>query len=676
MKSLIAKLFILFAISFTFNACVFEDFDEPPVGNLPSLTGNITIEQIKAQHTLGSDAAPIQAIGDESPVLAATVVGDDAFGNIFKQLYLEDETGGIIIRLDEIGLNGLYPVGTPVVIDLSNLYIGDFAGNYQLGIAGGDRVPASLVRSTVYANGNPLTLTPTVLNITDLSNDETFARYQSTLVQFDAVQFSGLDANASYADAANQQSLNRTLTDCEENTIIVRSSGFADFASELTPAGNGTIVAILTAFNDTRQLVVRSPQDLNMTAERCGVIAGGDIITIEELRAQYTGSETTISDETSIRGVVISDRLAGNQQSRNLVLQDGGSGIVIRFTTDHNFALGTDLEIAVSGQELSEFRGLLQVNNLNIDNATAQGIIPLPTPREATVGELLANGETWESTLVKIDPATVSGGPTYGDGLNVTDDSGANIEIFSLFSVFADNTAETGEGSVTAILSQYEENYQLQINSPNDVDVDGGMTGEEMEITAGELRSLFAGGGAAVPANRYIEGVVVSDVFAGNFNNQNAIVQTGETGIVIRFSDPHAFPLGQTIKVSIGGQELGEFNSLLQINGVPLTNASDEGPGSVEPRETTIAEILTNGEEWESTVVTVEDLSFDGVTNFPDANMSIFLTDGTNSIPAFIRTDATFGGQAVPTGPFTATFVVTQFGDDFQATIRNLDDFE
>lgn len=681
MKKLIANFLFLLPILFVASSCVFEDFDEPPVGDLPDLMGNITIAELKALHTLGSDPSLIP--GDQ-PVLEGVVVGNDETGSIFKELYVQDGTGGIVIRLDEVGLNGLYPIGAPVVVDLSGLYIGDFNNKYQITIEGGDRIPAVLVRETVFVNGPTSEVAATTLTLDDLQNPETFDRYLSTLVAFDNLQFTNADAGATFADVAASQDLNRTFVDCDGNTIVTRTSSFADFAGENTPTGNGRVVGLLDVFGTTQQLKLRRLSDLTMTGDRCGSTGGGGtLISIAELRQQYPGTETTVSNNTRIRGVVISDRNTGNIVGPNLFLQDGNAGIVVRFTDNHNFEEGTDLEISVGGLELSEFSGILQVNNVPLSNANSQGTLALPTPRDITVGEFLANVEEYEATLVRIDPATISGGPTFGDGLTVNDGSGS-INIFTRFSAnFSDDTAPTGEGSVVAIASVFGDNAQLILNGPDDIEADGSTggggdcppdIGSGPDISAGDLRALYACGATSVPAGREIEGVVVSDVSSGNFNNRNIVLQTGETGIVIRFTDPHSFAQNETVRVTIGGEELSEFSNLLQVNEVPLGNATSTGSGEVTPRETTLAEILANGEAWESTVVQVEDLSFDAST-FPDGG-PINLTDGSTSISAFIRGDASFGGQSTPNGPFTATFVVTQFSNDYQALIRNLGDFE
>ncbi|MEL7375980.1 MAG: DUF5689 domain-containing protein, partial [Bacteroidota bacterium] len=275
------KLFLLlgfFALFFG-SACVFEDFDEPPIRVLPGLEGNITIQELKDLHVLGTGGDAIPA----GSILVANVIANDEGGNIFKELFVEDETGGILLRLDLDGLSALYPVGTPVAIRLDELFVTDFAGKYQLAAnADGERVPEGSVERTVLANAEPVELVPTVLTIEQLADEATFQRYISTLVQFDDIQFINSDAGVTYADVVNNESINRTLRDCFGNELVSRMSSFADFAGERTPEGNGSLVGVLSVFVDTRQITLRTPADFNFNNERCGISVGGDLISIRE----------------------------------------------------------------------------------------------------------------------------------------------------------------------------------------------------------------------------------------------------------------------------------------------------------------------------------------------------------------------------------------------------------
>jgi hypothetical protein len=59
------------------------------------------------------------------------------------------------------------------------------------------------------------------------------------------------------------------VADCFGNSVIVRNSGFSDFASELLPTGNGSIVGVYSPFGNTPQLLIGGPANVDMTAVRC-----------------------------------------------------------------------------------------------------------------------------------------------------------------------------------------------------------------------------------------------------------------------------------------------------------------------------------------------------------------------------------------------------------------------
>ncbi|NJO86557.1 MAG: hypothetical protein HC821_00220 [Lewinella sp.] len=298
-STLVASLLLLLLTALS--SCVFEDFDEPPVRGLTTLRGNISIAELKALHTLGSDATAIP----DGRLLEAVVGGNDISGNIFKELYVQDSTGGLVLRIDVAGLNGLFPVGTPVVIRLDGLFIGDFNNKYQLTVRAGDRIPEALLPSTIFVNGDVLPVTPTLVTLAELNDPTTFNRLLSTLIAIDNVQFIDSDSGAPFADVPAQRDLNRSLRDCFGNEIVTRTSVFSDFAGDRTPTGNGRIVALLDVFGTTQQLKFRELADFMLTGERCGISVGGELISIAELRSRFTGAATNIAGERQKFGGIV-----------------------------------------------------------------------------------------------------------------------------------------------------------------------------------------------------------------------------------------------------------------------------------------------------------------------------------------------------------------------------------
>lgn len=651
-------------------ACVDQDFDEPPVGDLTRLEANATIEELKALHTLGSDATLVT----EPLLIEGVVVADDESGNLFRQIAIQDASGGIILRLNATGLFADYPVGTRLIIDAQGLYIGDFNNLYQINGSPEGAIEANLIGEHVFIAERGLTVEPTDVRIDALEDPAVFDDLLATLIRLEGVQFIDANTQVPYADAVNRRSVNLTLVDCQGNEIIVRTSGFADFANQLTPTGNGSVTALLTVFGDTKQLILRDETDVQLTGDRCGSgSTGGERIAISELRSLFNGGATVGPDDSKIQGVVISDKDSDNWSGRNLVLQDGDSGIVVRFTDNHNFALGEEIEVNVAGQELSEFRGLLQVNEVPLGNAASLGTADQPEPRETTVDEILVNTEAWESTLIRLNGVVLGGAATYEGGVTVTDETG-EITLFTRSAAnFAGNPLPSGPVDLIAVVSDFD-GPQLVIRNLQDVIGGNSGGGNPIFTTALELRQLFADGVRVVPAGVHLGGVVISDRTHENITGRNLVFQTGAGGIVIRFSDEHSFDLGEELDIIIGGQELSEFNGLLQVNGVPNNLVTSAGMTEVPaPREATIAEVLDNmagDQSWESTLVKITDVTFPEGGTFSGTQT---VQDATASIAAFTRSQASFAGTSVPDGVVTVIAIVSEFNEP-QLSFRSLND--
>lgn len=656
--------FLLLVTLMVFSACK-KEFDEPPIATLPNLEANATIADIVAMAAV----SPV-ALGNQ--VLEATVIADDRSGNFYKQIVIQDSTGGIRIDVDAFSLYNEYPIGRKVWIKCEGLYVwkdGDVPALIGSDNTDNSRIPQSTYRQFIIGGEYNQPVTPTVKTLLTLTPADFY-----TLVQLDNVEFENCYAGSNYAFASTQQSKNVDLHDCASSlNIIVRNSGFADFANELMPTGNGSIVAVYNSFSNTKQLLIRDPQDVSsMTGTRCNPIAAITNISIAALRAQYTGSPVTASGK--IKGVVISDNASGQWQSRNMVIQEpNGEGITVRFDDDHNFATGDYVEIKASGGTLEEFNGLLQLNNVAASCATALPAAGAPTitPRLVTVADILANGNAWESTLIKVQGASLNGGLTYGDFGVLLNDNTGSVTLFSAFSNFASVALPTGTGEVTGVIGDYN-GLQVYIRNLTDVNITGSGTGggtnlNQMSIQ--DVRNLFMGAPVNAPATTKIVGIVISDRNGGNWQDQNMVIQEPNgAGITIRFAGSHTFDVGEEVEVNISGQTIEEFNGLLQINGVPNNNATSLSTGnSITPRVATVQDITTNADAWESTLVNVQTASITS-PNGTYGDFNTTLDDATGSISMF-SAFSNFSGSAVPTGTGDVTGVVGDF-NGVQINIR------
>ncbi len=240
-RSLLALMVVFVA------ACQKDDVDHPPYNELDS-TKIITIQQLRAMHS----GQPVRF--DENYSVFGIITTDERTGNFYRSHYIQDETGAINIRLDS-GVN--LAVGDSVRLSLRGTILSAYNNMLQ--------VDSVLYGKNLITQERGITVKPEVVTIGQI----TAGGMQGQLVMLENVQFVQGQLHLSYANAMDQISDNRDLEDCDGNRIIVRTSGFASFAGTQVEQGNGSLVAIVSVFGSTWQLLIRDLEELDMTGERC-----------------------------------------------------------------------------------------------------------------------------------------------------------------------------------------------------------------------------------------------------------------------------------------------------------------------------------------------------------------------------------------------------------------------
>ena len=260
-------LFILTGVIY-FNSCVKEKFDAPantaPTANL---TANMTIAQFN-QFFIDTFASTFGKINQDI-ILKGVVAGNDQSGNIYKNLYIEDTTGGLDIAINGSCLYTTFRVGQVVYVKCKDLYIGNYSGTPELGYVSGGAIyfmPLALVNEHLFLDGFPgNSPAPKIMTISDCSADCVAnplpTNVFSTLIRLDSVYFSTNDVGHIFA-VSNVTATNHILFDKNGNQITVRTSDYANFAGKLVPKGTGSVNAIFSNFNGTPQLTLRDSTDL------------------------------------------------------------------------------------------------------------------------------------------------------------------------------------------------------------------------------------------------------------------------------------------------------------------------------------------------------------------------------------------------------------------------------
>ncbi len=263
-----ALLFLLVFLALAASSCVDLQFDQPPAADVCTLDATNTIAELKAMHTLGQT----ELITDDI-VIHGVVVADDRSGNWYRSIEIQDETAGIQLRFGITDLYNNFPIGREIWVRCKNLELSDYNGLIQLGTIEGPVLDDFICRGD---GGKDIQ--PTVVNMADLSMDMV-----STLLQLNEVQFDLADAGQPFADPVNLQAVNRVLEDCNsQHTVLVRTSGYSDFAGQKTPEGSGTFIGVLSVYGDEFQFLVRDPQELSMDGDRCGPGSGPGLSSLQE----------------------------------------------------------------------------------------------------------------------------------------------------------------------------------------------------------------------------------------------------------------------------------------------------------------------------------------------------------------------------------------------------------
>lgn len=259
MKNILNKVLgisLALALLVGVNSCVKDDFDVPPTQNPP-------IGEVKTIGDLTAMAGTnVFKFIEDASVYGVITMGEKN-GNIYKEAYMQDVTGGI--KLSLLSSTSLAE-GDSVRIYLKGARL--YNDNDQVLLDSLD-ITNNVIRIAAGKNRNAKEVT-----ITDLKTNS----YIGQLIKLNSVEFAASELGKTWAGAQTLTTENRTLSDCDGNTLIIRSSGYANFAGDLLPEGNGSLVAIASSYRGTTQLYIRNMAEVQLTAERCTGGGGGGIV--------------------------------------------------------------------------------------------------------------------------------------------------------------------------------------------------------------------------------------------------------------------------------------------------------------------------------------------------------------------------------------------------------------
>jgi hypothetical protein len=355
----ITRYLLGFALAMAVLLSCERDFQAPPLTE-PIYIGdeaNITIAKLKTLYANITDPVLI----DVDYIIRATVIANDISGNIYKQIYIQDETGGINMGVDQNSIFTEFRVGQEIYVHLKGLYMVMYGEQLQIGYGqtNANRIPWEIFNFYVHKNKWPKAenAVPKTIKLSQL--DQSMV---NTLVKLENVYFvDGGKLPFSEPDATT----NRILKDGDGNSIIVRNSNYADFAADILPEGGGTVIAVLSKYRADWQLFLRSIEDCQNFGQP---IPGGSGSTPTDPDVTTYYSETFGTADVSARPFIADYRGFDNQ---NVTYSDASGAVSVRTTSTFNtphlwFPANKDGYLTIEGIDTSAGAGKILVLNYEL----------------------------------------------------------------------------------------------------------------------------------------------------------------------------------------------------------------------------------------------------------------------------------------------------------------------
>lgn len=506
--------------------CVHDDtYNEPVLGSYNCVSDfktTVTLKQLKEKYTLNNpthtpfvfplDATPND--GSDDLYTEGYVTSTDESGNIYKTIYIQDAlenpTHGFTISVDAVSTYTQFPQGSKIYIKLNGLAVGAYGGVVQLGEKTGTESSATSVSRIKEKNiSNHLfrscttkgNIVPKIMTAAQMvsANDQ----YIGCLIQINNAEFDRKVLCTQFAPSGT--SVDKQIRDASTTTArVVRNSGYAAFAKEKLPSGNGKFVGIYSKYNSTYQMFINKLTDLEMikfprldglTSDPCK-FSNVDLTqkTIAEVKQLTTGTLVPITGDFYIKGKVTANDKSGNFY-KYLYVEDASGGIRINIDkldlyNDARFVVGKDIYIKLKNLYVGSISGEVQLGmpfNGEVGRIPevdiyqyffdANTLISSPIPTKKTIKQLgmadvgkfvkIKDLQFINSDLEKVYSASNVSNRTLEDCVGNT----LTLRTSS-FADFASTTIETGKGDIYGILTLYNGNYQIWIRDLLGADLD------------------------------------------------------------------------------------------------------------------------------------------------------------------------------------------------------------
>lgn len=295
MKRVIKNSFLLLALlGVMFTSCQ-KNYPEPPIQVLP--VGTVyTIEDIL-------NLEPGTVFTEDASVYGI-ITADEHSGNLYKAAFMQDRATGAAIELYLNATSGVR-IGDSIRVYLKDVTYSVYNNLPQLSNFEADG------HIIILANNRPIE--PEVTTIANVNAGKHLAK----LIKLENVRFTEQNTFAELNTYGN-----RTLADPMDysQTVIVRTSNYANFANDSLPQGTGSLVAIASVYGNTWQLMIRSISELDFEGHNPG---GGGLPYYQDFASSFgTYSTYDVLGPQSWMIDYNTAKMTGYENSTNYANQD------------------------------------------------------------------------------------------------------------------------------------------------------------------------------------------------------------------------------------------------------------------------------------------------------------------------------------------------------------------
>lgn len=379
MKNKIKNICIVIATAGLLTSCVNDTFDTPKFDDCVS-PGLIKTKEVANLYTSapanGTTVAYPAAAKDSVTgkeiydYIEAYVISSDEGGNFYKSMYFQPTDGSKGFNLSGDIVNAYtqkFQPGKKVFLKLNGLSYANPTG-FGRGLIFGaapteqfavDRLPSLDFKKYLIPSCDVVSEDAIVHKITLA---QAFSdTYLNTLVEIDNVQFTDEAAGGTYDSNLTDDFDSSIFVTNGTSNLTIRTSRFANFAGSKVPTGKGKIRGVLTRYNSTYQIIMRTERDVNMPNPRVdytptiiGVNSTVFPATVNETFESYTSTPQQSNFPNYINDAAIGSRywavttFGGNKYIQMTSFGSGGANntylfVPVNMTTASTFSFRSNM---------------------------------------------------------------------------------------------------------------------------------------------------------------------------------------------------------------------------------------------------------------------------------------------------------------------------------------------